>query len=349
MQTQILVIGINHKTAPVEIREKFSLTHTQQDLLLSDLKNHPEIVEAFVLSTCNRVEIYAHVLDTVKDVAPLMSAIFSIKGVPLIPEMKEHFYNYSGKEAIKHLFQVTAGLDSLVLGEKQILGQVKDSVLRAQARGMFIRNFNILTNTAIRTGKKAHAETHISYGGSSVSWASVMMVEKILGTLRDKSVLLVGAGKIGKLTIRQIQKKQARKLYLMNRTHSKAQALAKECQATAVSFYDMKEALMEVDVCICASAAPHYILDKEILRKVMRKRENRRLILVDISVPRNIDPNVSELENIQLFTIDDLQAVVSETMRKRESAVHHVEAIINRKLDEFLTKIAKLESSEVAV
>ncbi len=352
MQKQIIAIGINHKTAPVEIREKFSLTTTQQDLLLSELKNQPEIIEAFVLSTCNRVEIYAHVLDHTSNGDILFETILSIKNISPTPQIKKHFYRYSGRETIEHLLRVSSGLDSLVLGEKQILGQVKDSVARAQARTMFSRHFNILSNIAIRAGKKAHSQTAISYGGSSVSWAAVIMAEKILGTLCDKSVLLIGAGKMGKLTVKQIQNKDVQKIYLINRTRAKAEALAQECtcarkgSAEAVSFCDIQETLSYVDVCICSSAAPHYILDKETLQKVMVSRGRRPLVLVDISVPRNIDPKVSEVEGVQLFTIDDLDNVVKETMRKRQAAVSQVEHIIDQKLTEFYEKITKLRSVE---
>ena len=168
------------------------------------------------------------------------------------------FYTYSGKEALRHLLQVTSGLDSLVLGEKQILGQVKSAVERAQSKGMFTKTFNILSNIAIRTGKKAQNETDISFGGSSVSWAAVVMAEELLGSLNEKSFLIIGAGKMGEMAINQLHAKGASKIYLMNRTQENAEAVAKRYSGIPAAFPDIKEILTEVDVCVCSVGAPHY-------------------------------------------------------------------------------------------
>lgn len=342
-----IVVGISHKTAPIEIREKFFCTPLQQELLLSELKSHPAVVESLVLSTCNRTEIYSATLHGRKDADSLFKLLFEIKGIPLTREFEKHFYLYEGEKVIRHFLKVTTGLDSLILGEKQILGQVKESVELARKKAMLGRQFNILSNIAIRAGKKAHSETDISFGGVSLSWAAVTMAEKILGSLQDKSVLILGAGKMSELAGEQIRKKGIREIFVMNRTQSCAEALAESVKGEAVSFGDIKEILAKVDVCICSVGAPHYILEKNTVGKVQAAHPSRKLIFVDISMPRNIDPEVSTISNVQLFYIDDLDKVVMDNMRKRQAAVSDVEQIINTKTSEFYRKINQL-SQEIA-
>ncbi len=334
-----IVLGLSHKTAPIDIREKFFINPLQQDLLLSELKSDPSVAEAFVLSTCNRTEIYLHTITTHDFLKSILKLITGIKKIEFSPEIAKHFYVYEKQNALRHLLRVTCGLDSLIVGEKQIIGQVKTAVERARAMGMFGRYFNILFNIAIRTAKKAQTDTQISYGGSSVSWAAMTMAEEILGTLQGKSILIIGAGKMGELALNQIRNKGVKNIYVMNRTGESAQALAKSCQATAVSFMDIKETLSEVDVCVCAAGAPHYILDGTIIEKVMSLRQQRKLILIDISMPRNINPQVADLPHVFLSCIDDLNQVVTETMIKRQAAVSSVEKMIDRQLGLFYEKV----------
>ena len=307
--------------------------------MLSELKSDPAVAEAFVLSTCNRTEIYLHTITNHDFLKSILKLITGIKKIEFSPEIAKHFYVYEKQSALRHLLRVTCGLDSLIVGEKQIIGQVKTAVERARAKTMFGRYFNILFNIAIRTAKKAQTETQISYGGSSVSWAAMTMAEEILGTLEEKSILIIGAGKMGELALNQIRNKGVKNIYVMNRTGESAQALAKSCRATAVSFMDIKETLMEVDVCVCAAGAPHYILDCTIIEKVMSLRRQRKLILIDISMPRNIDPQVADCPHVFLSCIDDLNQVVTETMIKRQSAVALVEKIIDRQLNIFNEKV----------
>ena len=337
------IFGINHKTAPIDIREKFYLTDTEQDLFLSELKNDPIFLEAFVLSTCNRTEVYTTTLEQLNPFDSLLKILSNIKKIENPSEFVRCFYLYKNEEATQHLFRVTAGLDSLIIGERQILGQVKDSVARARAKGIFQKTFNLLTSFAIETGKKAQAETQISFGGSSVSWAAVVKAEEILGSLKDKSILLIGAGKMSELTVGQIQNKNFKKLYLMNRTASNAQELAQKYRGEAVGFWDMKEVLSEVDLCVCSAGAPHYILEKSTLEKVMGSRANPQLLLIDISMPRNIDPAVKEIPGVSLYEIDDLNHVVEGSMQVRRKAIAHVEAIIKQKLMEYHERLKKDE------
>lgn len=337
----IFAVGINHKTAPISIREKFYLNSIQQDLLLSELKSDPAVTEAFVASTCNRTEVYVHLIDADYEIENIVMIICQIREIAYSSGLMGHFYVHGGREAVQHLLRVSAGLDSLVIGERQILGQMKSAFEKGQTKGFFFKNFNILSNVAIRTGKKAQTETDIGAGGSSISWAAIMMAERDLGTLVDKSVLMIGAGQMSKLAVGQISNKGFSKLYLMNRTEEHALALATEYSAEVVSFCEMREILTKVDLCLCSSSAPHYVIDRNTVEKAMAERNDRPLIFVDISMPRNIDPKIALVENVSLYHIDDLEPVVEQSLLKRQAAVKEVEQIIAGKIDEFYIKIQK--------
>ncbi|HLF17848.1 MAG TPA: glutamyl-tRNA reductase [Candidatus Omnitrophota bacterium] len=342
---KITVIGTNHKTAPIDIREKFYLNQTQQDLLLAELKNSPKIAEAIVISTCNRTEIYLHAIEPI-DVEFIVRLIMNIKELTFQSALKKFFYCYEDREALKHLLHVACGLDSLVLGEKQILGQVKTAFMRSQERGFLLKPFNVLANLTVRTGKKVRTDTEIDFGGSSVSWAAIAQAEKVLGSLSGATALVIGAGKMSKLAVGQIVNKGFEKLYLMNRTHENAQALAEQFNGEAVPFCDIKEILAQVDLCICSSSAPHYILDFETVNKCMPSRKKKPLLFIDISMPRNIDPKVADIKGVELYFIDDLDAVVEANMKKRQNAVAAVEAIVEAKLSQFYQKLTKFQSQE---
>ena len=338
---QIQLIGLNHKTAPIEIREQFYLSENKRDLYLSELKSHPEVIEAFVLSTCNRTEIYVHTIDQDIDMESYVYLLSKIKGVEFSPDMLDHFYHFNNDAALRHLFEVSAGLDSLVLGEKQILGQIKMAFERAKERGILGRNFNILANSTIRVGKKARNETDIDIGGSSVSWAAIRKAEKEFGSLEDKTVLMIGAGEMSKLAVGQIHSKGFKKLYVMNRTPEHAEKLASQFDGECVAFCDIKEVLAKVDLCVCSSSAPHYILDKISVEKSMKLRDNRPLLFIDISMPRNLDPEIEDVPNTKLYCIDDLKMVVERNMKLREKAIDDVKEIVEDKISEYHTKLEK--------
>ena len=246
-----LLFGLSHKTAPIEIREQFCLTTTEQDLLLSELKSDPSVSEAFIIATCNRTELYLHAINqhTFSAVA-VVELIAQIKEENIERDLAKYFYTLEGEEVLHHLMRVTTGLNSLILGEKQILGQVKKAFERARMRGMLTRDFNILANLTVRAGKKAQTETNISFGGCSVSWAALTQAEKVLNSLSDKSVLIIGAGEMSKLAVGQISNRGFKNLYLMNRTTEHAENLASQFSATVAAFCDIKEILREVDLCL---------------------------------------------------------------------------------------------------
>ncbi len=340
---KILTVGINHKTSSIESREKFFLTTMERELLLSAFKNDPSVIAVIILSTCNRCEIYANVDDDFS-LCEILKKLFSIKHQPQTHELQKLFYFLEGSRAVEHLSRVACGLDSLILGEKQILGQIKEAVLLSRQNAMMDKTFNILTNMALETAKKARRETHIDFGGSSVSWASVCMAQNILGTLQNKTVLILGSGKMGRLAVEQLLNKGVKKIYIMNRTIEKAEELAKHSGGIAVPFWEMKEILPQVDVCICSASCTHYLIDRDLVENTVRIRNGQKLVCIDISVPRNIDPQVAEVKDVCLVTVDDLDRVVQDNIQKRLSAARQVEEIILNKVREFYQVMDKIRN-----
>ena len=348
---KILAVGINHKTSSIETREKFFLGPLEQELLLSAFKNDPSVISSIILSTCNRCEIYANVDD---DYQPreILNKLFVIKHQAQTPDLQKLFYVLEGQEATTHLFRVACGLDSLILGEKQILGQIKDAVLFSRQHTMMDKAFNVLSNLVLETAKKARRETHIDFGGSSVSWASVCMAQEKLGSLQDKTVLILGSGKMGRLAVEQLINKGVKKIYIMNRTMEKAEELAAQSGGIAVPFWDMPNILPQVDVCICSSSCPHYLIDKELVEMTIQVRDGQKQIFIDISMPRNIDPRVAEVRDVCLVTIDDLDRVVQDNVQKRLSAAQEVEEIVLNKVQEYygvINKIRLIEENNILI
>ena len=341
------VIGLNHKTAPIEVRERFFLNPIQQDLLLSEFKNNVCIAGSFVLSTCNRTEVYLHLIDHNFSNDSVLKLITFIKEITFTQDFHKYFYQLDNAKALEHLLRVTAGLDSLVIGEKQILGQVKTSFERARKWGILSKPFNIFSSLALHTGKKVHQETEIGFGGASISWAAIAKAEQELGTLQDKSVLLIGAGKMGELTVEQISNRGFKKIFLMNRTHETALELAGKFGGEAVAFSDIKDILAQIDLCICSAGAPHYILDHETVVKITKRRSReQKIVFMDISMPRNLDPKIREIAGVKLYDIDELDCVVEQNMLRRQNAIHAVETIVAQKLSEYYRKLQQnLEKS----
>ncbi|OGX40942.1 MAG: glutamyl-tRNA reductase, partial [Omnitrophica WOR_2 bacterium RIFCSPLOWO2_12_FULL_50_9] len=344
-------IGISHKTAPIDIREKFYLDETGRRFLLSELKNNPTVVEAIVLSTCNRTEIYAHTI--APDAADvLLQALFRVKSISFpsaaAEELTKYFYTHKDRDAVSHLLRVASGLESVVLGENQILGQVKTAVDSAREEGMLGKTFNILSAAAIRAGKKARHETTVGSGGVSVSWAAINAAQRLAGTLQGRSVLIIGAGKMANLAVNQLANKAPGEVYIMNRSQDNADGLAEKFGGISVSFWDMKEILGRVDVCICSSGAPHYLVEKDVVQKIMAGRPRKPLVCVDISIPRNIDPAVGQVAGVSLITVDDLGDIVAETVERRSGAFSQVDGIIHQKVEEFYSKIARNREMKAA-
>jgi len=334
-----LLAGVNHKSCPLDIREKFFLQPAEKDTLLAELKSDPRVLAAIILSTCNRTEIYLDLIDA--DPSGVLNTFFRIKHIPSYQGMEQYFYTLHDEDAVRHLFRVVSGMDSLILGEKQILGQVKGTVACSQEKRMMNRAFNLLSNMAIETGKKVRRETSIDFGGSSVSWAAVVKAEEILGTLEGKNVLLMGSGKMGALASQQLQNKKLANIFVMNRTQEKAEELAAQCGGTAVSFWQIRDVFESIDVCICSTGAPHYLADRSLVEEVMALRPERPMAIIDIAVPRNIDPQVAGVEGVSLLTVDELAQTLEDTMNKRKNAVELAERIIAAKVAEFYKALDK--------
>lgn len=341
---KLVVVGISHKTASLEVREKFFLTVCEQEDLLKRLKSSKLVTEAIVLSTCNRTEIYANLAEENNAESQLIDHIFEIKGVSKTPSLYTYFYAQYDDQCLLHLLKVSSGLDSLVLGEKQILGQLKKTVELSRRNKMLSKGFNLITNLAIRAGKKAQSETNICYGGASVSWAAVKLAEVRLGGLNGKSALIVGAGKMSKLAASHIKNKNLKNIYVINRTMDKAKVLTDEIGGEARSFLRLSQTLCEVDLCIVSSSAPYYLLNETLMEKVARKRKQNALLCIDISTPRNIDPKVNNIKNLTVCTMDDLNKVVDGSMCRRKDSILDVEYIIAVKMNEYKRKMNKIHN-----
>lgn len=353
MSHRLCLLGINHHSSSIDIRERFYFSPLEQELFLSELKNCHEISGGWILSTCNRTEA----LITLKDeYARLKKAddilyrlIFGIKKIRLAPALKKHFYFYQGHDALMHLFKVVCSLDSLVVGEKQILGQVKKSIATAREKNTLDRFTNILQQVLIRTGKLAQTQSQISVGGSSISWAAVELMHKKMGTLEGKRVLLLGSGKMGGLLVRNLKQHKVGSIYIMNRTIERAKKVAETIkEGTVLPFSHIKEALLQVDLCFCSAGAPHYLIEKETVIEAMKSRPEMPLFFCDLSVPRNIDPRIAQVSGVELLEMDDLKEVVEHNMKLRKKAVSEVLRLIDRKLSEFLTKLGRADR-EMAV
>ncbi|WP_296902670.1 glutamyl-tRNA reductase, partial [uncultured Megasphaera sp.] len=333
----LVILGLNHKTVPVAIREQFTMTPEAIHASLQRLDDYPGLREAVILSTCNRAEIYAVVDDIRDNEQALYDFFLDTAGRPQAEP--SYFYSYKGKACIHHLFDVAASLDSLVLGEGQILSQVKQAYIMAHENGATSAILNMLFQQAIATGKRVRTETHIAYNAVSVSYTAVQMAEKALGSLAGKNLLLYGAGQMARLTAQNFLGKGAGKLYIINRHLERAQELADDVGGQAVHYKDADSVVRDVDIIIASTGAPHYVISVPRLRRFQELRRDRPLLLIDIAVPRDVDPAVTHLPNVTLYNIDDLEEVVhdNEATRQREAvaASYIVDAAVKDMVDRY--------------
>jgi len=326
----VILVGLNHKTAPVEVREKVSYAEDQLPDLLRALRQQDGVAECALLSTCNRTELYA--VSENPSLCRGSLTRFLTEGLPGHPE---HVYQQADSEAINHLFSVSSGLDSMILGENQILGQVKRAYTLAQEARTTGPILDKLFPWALKVGKEARSATLINQGASSVSAAAIELAQHIFGDLKGRRVMILGAGKMSEKSLVLLVNAGVERITVANRTLSRAQEMAERCGGEAVPFEDLDRALEEVDVLIASTGAPHYIVGRERLRKVMKARRGRPLFLVDIAVPRDIEPSCEELTNVYLYNIDDLQQVVAENLARRHKEVQAVLAIVDRETSAF--------------
>ncbi|HON99371.1 MAG TPA: glutamyl-tRNA reductase [Syntrophales bacterium] len=331
----LLLVGMNHKTAPLEVRERLSLSCREDVSPLGLLKGIPSVREALYLATCNRVEILAVAADVEEARGELVDLILTHGNLPR-EELERCLYVHRDETAVRHLFRVAASLDSLIVGEPQILGQVKDAYRDAVDGGTTGLILNRLLHHAFRTAKRVRSETGIAGHAVSVGYAAVETAKKIFGGLRKKAVLVVGAGEMSELTARHLLKNGAERVLVANRTYARALDLARELGGEALALERLPEALMEVDIVISSTGAPGYVITREMVAGALRRRRNRLLFLIDIAVPRDIDPEAGELDNVFLYNMDDLQDVADENMRMRREEAQQAEGIVAEETERFM-------------
>lgn len=330
----IVVVGINYRTTPVEIREKLTFQDTEVEEAMRSLNNQKSVLENVIISTCNRTEIYA-VVDQLHTgryyIKQFLSDWFKIEK----DEFSPYLAIYEADGAMEHLFKVTAGLDSMVLGETQILGQMKQSFITAQQAGTTGTVYNELFKQAITLAKRAHKETEIGDNAVSVSYAAVELAKKIFGDLLNKHVVILGAGKMGELAAKNLQGSGVQDVTVINRTLAKAEILANQFQGKARSTNEMMDTLREADIVISSTASDDYVLTKEVLSPIQKERKGKPLFLVDIAVPRDLDPKLADLESVFLYDIDDLQGVVDANMETRKAASEKIGLMIEAEIVSF--------------
>ncbi|NPB09302.1 MAG: glutamyl-tRNA reductase [Thermodesulfobacteria bacterium] len=338
---QIVLLGLNHRTAPVEIREKLSFAGRDFDPVSLFLEL-PLVREAFFLSTCNRVEILFVTREPEAAVEGVKEVWARANDLP-VSSFEPHLYQFRNREAVKHLFRVASGLDSLVLGEPQILGQLKEAYRRAAERRATGVILNRLLHKTFSVAKRIRSETGIGSHAVSVSYAAVELAKKIFGDLREKSAMLIGAGEMAELAAQHLLAQGVEKLIVANRTLSRAIELAERFRGEAISLEELEDYLLKVDIVISSTGAPHYILTAEQVKRLMRPRKMRPIFFIDIAVPRDIEPAVNEIENVFLYDIDDLKAVVEENLAYRRKEAARAERIIEEEALKFEAWLEQLE------
>jgi len=342
----VVVIGLSHHSSPVELRERFAFSEAKIPEALKALRDSGVVDEAAILSTCNRVEIYAATsLEPARAFAELKQFLARWGETPGEPEnmgvtelrppnveITDELYTFGEPQSLQHLFKVACGLDSMVLGETEILGQLKKAYdLALQHRHTGAR-LNKAFQRAFNVAKHVRTETNIQRGSVSVASVAVELAEKIFSSLNYREVLVIGAGETSEKTARALLSRGARGIVVTNRSHDRAVALAGEFGGRAVPFDDWGAEFEKIDIAISSTAAPHHILDRARLEPLMKARQQRPLLLIDIAVPRDIDPEVNFLENVYLYNIDDLQSIAADYLKQRQEEIARCEQIIAEKV-----------------
>ena len=328
----LLVLGLNHHTAPLELRERLTIDREQLKDAMAQLTQFAG--QGVILSTCNRMEIYSHEEDETDLSGRLASFLSETSGITSA-ELDSHLYRYYGDECVKHLFRVTCGLDSMVVGEKQVLGQVRTAYSVASELGHVRGPLSGLFHQALRTARRIHRDTNIDRHSRSVSRAGVQLARGLLGDLAQQQVLVIGAGDAGHLVARALSDAGARKMVVTNRTYWRAENLAKDLGGVAVPLEDLLGQLAEADVVISSTGSPEYVLDQAMVQQAMVNRDQRPLLIIDIAVPRDIDPAVGGLDQVQLYDIDALQMVSESSAAGMRQDVDRAEAMVEDRTREF--------------
>jgi glutamyl-tRNA reductase len=339
---QLLALGISHKTAPVALRERLALPEGRAARVLSELVAGDEILEAVAISTCNRTELYLLAADAVDAESAALGELSRQAGIRPT-ELLGRLYSLHGADAVRHLFSVTAGLESMIVGEAEVQGQVKRAYELALVEGATGPLTNRLFRDALAAGKRVRTETAISRSRVSVSSVAVDFARDLLGELESRRVVIVGAGENGELTAQALSEKGVETVVVANRRYDRAIGLAQRFGGVAVRFDDLPAQLAEADIVVSCTASPHQIVDRNELGLVMEQRGGRPLLLIDIAVPRDVDPSVRELPGITLYDIDDLQREVARNMSGREAEVTRAQSLIAEEVERFDAWLASLD------
>ena len=345
---RLLVTGVNHRTAPVEVRERLAFDQHSLGPALRGLVKRPGVVEGIILSTCNRVEVTAAFEEGGQAGEELDAFLAEQRGVGR-EWIEPHLYRHEGRDAIRHVFRVAASLDSMMVGEPQILGQFKAAYAAAKAEGTVSGFLESVLTRAFSVAKRVRSETEIGQSAVSVSYAAVELAREIFGSLAGKRVMIVGAGKMSELAARHLRRAGATRMLVTNRTQARALEMARLFDAEIVEYDRFQSALPDVDIVITSSGAPHYILRRDEMRRVIEARRNRPMFLIDIAVPRNIEPAVNELDNVFLYDIDDLARVVETNVQARRKEAEGAEAIIAEEVERLVERLKAREVAPVIV
>lgn len=335
----LVAIGINHKTATVDLREKVAFSPDKIHDAMKSLASQTKTGEAVIISTCNRTELYCN-NGEVQDVIKWLEDYHQLSHEDVLPCL----YQYRGQEAVRHLMRVSAGLDSLILGEPQILGQVKQSFVKAKEAGTVAVTMDRLFQNTFSVAKKVRTETEIGAAAVSVAFAAVSMAKHIFSALSATKVLLIGAGETIELVARHLKDNGVESMIVANRTISRAEAMCEEFGATAITLEQIPDFLPKADIVISSTASPLPILGKGMVEKALKQRRHQPMLLVDIAVPRDIEAEVGDLDDAFLYTVDDLQSIIEQNMASRREAAEQAELIVEEESHLFMEWIRSLES-----
>src|SRR4051812_23145173 len=332
--SEVLCLGISHKTAPVALRERVAMGEIEGERFLREAIASPALDEAVVISTCNRTEVYATTRDPVVAETAVLGMLASRAGIRPT-ELAEVIYSPRNCDAARHLYRVTAGLESMIVGEAEVQGQVKRAFELAQAAGATGPMVNRLFGAALQTGKRVRTETAIGEGGASVSSVAVDLARDLLGDLAERRVVIIGAGETSELTARALHEQGVAAVFFANRRADRARAIASRFGGDVVALVDLPEHLETADIVVSSTSSPHAIVGAGELEVVMRHREGRPLLLVDIAVPRDIEAACGDLDGVTLYDIDDLQAVVARNLEVRSAEAARAEGIVEDEIQRF--------------
>jgi glutamyl-tRNA reductase len=341
----IVVVGVNHESAPVDVRERLAFTPAKLERALTALRTEPGLEGGVVVSTCNRVEVYAAGAEAGATIDRIDGFLHRFHG--LQDQLDSEIYRFEEPRSIEHLFRVVSGLDSMVLGETEILGQVKEAYDRALALKAAGKTLNQLFQRAFQVAKKIRSQTGIVRGCVSVGSVAVELAEKIFGDLSQSQVMVIGAGDTSEKTARAMLSRGAQTVLVANRTHERAVALAAELGGRAVRFDDFPQEFAHADIVVSSTAAPHHIVTREKVAAMMPVRRNRPLFLIDLAVPRDIEPAVNDLDNVYLYNVDDLQGIADDNMRARQEDLAKCDALVAANVAKFREWLGRVPPEEI--